>query len=339
MRPGKTPSDIPLAKALLVLCLVFAAGTVGYSVIEGWDFLDSLYMTIITITNVGFGEVRPLHPMGRLFTIFLLLFSIGTVTYFAAAFARGVVEGELLRALGRRRLEKKIQALFGHYIICGFGRIGGYICRELSLKNVPIVVIESDPETALRIDQEGYLYIRGNATDDEVLRAAGVEKARGLVTAVASDADNLYITLSAREMNPDLFILARSSDLTVEKKLRTAGANLVVAPYILGARRMVNAILRPAVMDFIEIALHQKTNLEMLRLDEIPVKSVDRLDSQVLKDSGIRSKLGLMVVAVQKPGSHMMFNPSPETVIDSGDILICLGQKANLEGLELLVGG
>ncbi len=328
-----------MAKALVILLMVFAAGTIGYSILEGWDLLESLYMTIITITTVGFGEVRPLHPPGRIFTIFLLLFSIGTVTYIAAVFARGLVEGELQRALGRRRLEKKIKALVGHYIICGFGRIGSYICRELSLKHVHMVVIESDPETILRIDKDGYLYVRGNATDDEVLRAAGVERARGLVTAVGSDADSLYITISAREMNPDLFIVARSSDLGVEKKLRSAGANLVVSPYILGARRMVNAILRPAVMDFIEIALHQKTNLDMLRLDEILVKSLDRLDSKVLKDSGIRNKLGLMVVAIQKPGSPMTFNPSPETVIDTGDILICLGPQANLERLEHLVGG
>jgi len=329
----------PIAKALVVLALFLVGGTVGYELLQGWNLLDSLYMTMITITTVGYGEVYPLNLPARIFTILLLLLSIGAVAYLATTFPRVMVEGELLRALGRRRLEKKINNLIGHYIICGYGRIGSHICRELSLNKVPIVVVEQDTEKILCIDKEEYLYVRGNATDDDVMKAACVERARGLVAVVASDADNLYIILSARQMNPNLFIVARSSDLAVEKKLKSAGANIVISPYTLGARRMVNAILRPKVMDFLEIALSHKakTDLGTLQLDEILVKRVDRLDSQNLKDSGIRSKLGLMVVAIQKPGSPMIFNPSPNTIVDPGDTLICLGEKANLQQLDELV--
>jgi len=320
--------------SFLVIALV--GGTLGYSLIEGWDPLSSLYMTVITITTVGYGEVRPLSQGGIAFTMLLILSSVGMVAFIVVGLARVMVEGEVRKIFGRRKLEKKISNLKDHYIICGYGRIGSYICQELAARPVPFVVVEKDPGVTQRIEDPSCLYVNGDATNDDILRKAGIDSARCLVATVASDADNLYITLTARELNPDLYILSRATDENAQKKLLTAGANKVVSPYLIGAHRMAMALLRPAVVDFMEIAMHERS-LE-LQLEEIRVHTIDQLASTTLRDSGIRSDLDLIVVAVKKTSGQMIYNPSSETRIEPGDILITIGEKKNLEKLEKLVG-
>lgn len=316
------------------LALVLVGGTLGYTLIEGWEPLDALYMTIITITTVGYGEVKPLSPGGIVFTMILIITSVGMVAFIIVGLARIMVEGEVRRIFGRRKLEKRIRGLKDHYIICGYGRIGSYICRELAERPLPFVVVENNPEITQTIPEANY--VNGDATDDETLKKAGIESAKCLVAAVASDADNLYITLTARQLNPSLYILSRATDENAEKKLLTAGANKVVLPYLIGAHRMAMALVRPTVVDFMEIAMHRRS-LE-LQLEEIKVRQVDRMSSSTLRDSGIRSDLQLIVVGIKKESGKMIYNPSPETQIEAGDILITLGERNNLDKLERLVG-
>ena len=203
----------------IFLLLVLTVGTLGYMIIEGWKPLSALYMTVITITTVGYGEVAPLSLGGITFTIILILTSVGMVTFIVVGLARVMVEGEVRKILGRRKLEKRIAHLSGHYIVCGYGRIGSYICKELAEKPLPFVVVEKHPDITQRLEEAGYFYVNGDATNDETLRKAGIESAKCLVAVVASDADNLYITLTARELNTDLYILSRATDENAQKKL------------------------------------------------------------------------------------------------------------------------
>jgi voltage-gated potassium channel len=315
---------------------IVITGTLGYTLIEGWPLLDSLYMTVITITTVGYGETRELSGTGRVFTIGFIISSVGIVAYFATRLASGVVEGEIRALRGMRKLEKAIHRLRDHYIVCGYGRIGGYICSQFKGEGLPFVIIEHDEETILRLEEEGFYYIRGDATDEKTLLEAGVERAKGLITAVASDADNLYITLTARGLNPSLYILSRASEEKAERKLISAGADKVVSPYLIGAHRMAMAVIRPAVVDFMELAMKRESL--HLQLKEIKVNDTSRLPGTILSESGIRSKLDLIVVAIKKEDGGMIFNPAFNTSIEKGDTLITLGQSTNLNKLAELVG-
>lgn len=319
----------------IFLLLVLTVGTLGYMIIEGWEPLSALYMTVITITTVGYGEVAPLSLRGITFTIILILASVGMVAFIVVGLTRVMVEGEVRKILGRRKLEKRIGHLSSHYIVCGYGRIGSYICKELAEKPLPFVVVEKHPNITQRLEEAGYFYVNGDATNDETLRKAGIESAKCLVAAVASDADNLYITLTARELNTGLYILSRATDENAQKRLLTAGATKVVSPYLIGAHRMAMALVRPTVVDFMEIAMHRKS-LE-LQLEEIRVNQVDQLPSATLRDSGIRSDLDLIIVGVKKESGEMIYNPSSETQLEAGDTLIILGERRNLDKLEKLV--
>lgn len=323
--------------SLLALVSVIAVGTAGYTVIEGWSPFDALYMTVITLATVGFREVHELSRHGMAFTIVLIIFGAGIIAYAIGSVAQFMVEGHLQRVLGRRKVEKQIERLSGHYIICGFGRIGAIICRELRTKPLPFVVVEKDPHLCEKIAHERYLYVAGNATDDDILIAAGIRRARGLITVVTSDTDNVYITLTARGLNPELFILARAGEEGSEKKLARAGASKVISPYTIGASRMAQAILRPSVMDFIEIATAGQ-NIE-LQLEEIRVQHGSQLVDTTLVDSGIRKDLGLIIVGILKDDGRMIFNPAPETTIREGDVLIALGQQSAIVNLEQIAGG
>jgi voltage-gated potassium channel len=321
--------------AVLLLLIIVTAGTFGYTLIEAWPLLDSLYMTVITITTVGFREVRELSPTGRVFTIGLIICSVGIVAYLVRQLAGVIVEGEIRRLMGRRKLEKAINRLRDHYIICGHGRIGGYICEEFRDEGLPFVVIERDEHVIQTMEEEGVIYVRGDATDEKALIDAGVERAKALIAAVASDADNLYITLTARGLNPNLYILSRATEERAERKLISAGANKVVAPYLIGAHRMAMAIIRPAVVELMEIAMKRESL--HLQLKEIKVNDTGNLPGTTLRESGIRSKLDLIVVAIKKEDGSMLFNPAFNTSIVKGDTLITLGQKANLDSLAELV--
>ena len=328
----------PLRKvvlSLLILSIVIGVGSLGYVLIEGWSPFDALYMTIITIATVGYREVYDLSHAGKVFTIFLIIFGTGTIAYALGSMFQFMVEGQLRTLLGRKKLQKQISNLKGHYIICGYGRIGRRISREFAAKPLPFIVVEQQPERCRRLEAEGYLYVEGDATSDALLEQAGIRRAKGLITVVTSDSANVFITLTARGINPELFILARASEEGADLKLIRAGANKVVSPYIIGATRMAQAVLRPSVVDFIDIATATES-LE-LQLEEIRVAPDSSLVGKSLINSSIRKELGIIIVGIKK-GAHMSFNPVPTTEIEPGDILITLGEPPSIKNLETLAG-
>jgi len=323
--------------SLVIVAVVVIVGTLGYSFIEGWSLFDSMYMTIITLTTIGYGEIHQLDRAGRIFTIVLIIFGVGTVAFAVRNAAKLMIEGELGAIFGRKKLEQKIKDLKDHYIVCGFGRMGRLISRELARKPVPFVVIEKDASLIQEEDWEKHLFITGDADKDETLVKAGIERAKGLITVVSTDADNLYIVLTARGLSPDLYIVARAGEDGSEKKLRRAGANKVISPYLIGADRMAQAVLRPNVVDFIEFAT-QSENLD-LKMEEVTINKGSALSGLALKQSGIRQDLGIIIVAIKRADGRMDFNPSPVSVIHEGDCLIALGQPDRLRMLEDITKG
>ena len=324
-----------LGLALLLLFILLAAGTIGYRIIEKWNWLDCLYMTIITTSTVGYKEIGPLSQTGKIFTMGLILYSVIMVAFIVGYFTKHLVESEIFLFFGRKKLEKHIQSLKDHTIICGFGRIGSFICRELHQAGKPFVIVENNPETLSEIETHSYLFVRGDATSDDTLIQAGIRRAKALVATVETDADNLFITLTARGLNPDLFILSRAGDESTEKKLLLAGATKVVSPYKMGALRMANIILRPAVVDFAE-TVFQKRGLN-LRIEEFLLTSHSPLTGKTLKDSKLRERFGVIVVAMKRPTEAMLFNPPPEETLHAGDTLVVLGEPKHLETLEKII--
>lgn len=319
--------------SLATLAVLIGGGTLGYSIIEDWGAFEALYMTVITLATVGYGEVHRLSHQGQIFTIVLIVFGVGTIAYTIGSMIQFMVEGQLYQLLGRKKVQKQISRLQGHYIICGYGRIGRRISHELSAKPIPFIVVENDPKRCQQLAEDGYLFIEGDAARDEILEQAGIRRAKGLITAVISDSANVFIILTAREINPNLFIMARASEERSEVKLIRAGANKVVSPYTIGASRMAQAILRPSVVDFIDIATGRQ-HLE-LQLEEIPVIPESRLVGKNLSESGIRNELGLIIVGI-KHDDQMIFNPDGQTIIEAGHILIALGEPPDIQKLELI---
>jgi voltage-gated potassium channel len=329
-----------LRRLLLPLAVLFGLvviGTTGYRIVEGWSVLDALYMTVITITTVGFLEVHPMGTAGRFFTMGLALGGVFTAFYAAAEFIRAVVTGEIRTVLGRQRMESRLEKLRDHLVVCGFGRMGRLAAEEFSAGGLDFVVVDRDPKVLEDFALPGGIPLVGEATADEVLRRAGVDRARALVTAAASDADNLFITLSARLLNERLFIVARAEGEGAEVKLRRAGASRVVSPYTIGGHRVAQAVLRPNAMDFIELAT--RTGHLELQIEETPVRPGSPLVGRTLKASPVRSELGIMVVAIKKPDGKMAFNPSPEALLEAGDLLIALGRREQLDRLAGIAAG
>jgi voltage-gated potassium channel len=301
-------------------------------VIESWGFFDALYMTIITISTVGYSEVHHVSKAGRLFTILLVFFGVGFTLYIAAAVVQFMVEGRIRIILGRRRLEKKINRMKDHYIVCGYGRIGRVLCRNLKRKPINLVVVEKSPELIPVMDADGVLYISGDASNEENLLKAGIKRAKGLIAVLASDADNVFLVLTARQLDPDLIIIARASQEESKSKLRAAGANTVESPYDMGAASMAHRIIRPTVTNFLDLAFaHKRKGIQM---EEIPVGASSDLVNVMLKDTGIRQKYNLIIIAIKKPDKSMLFNPSFEAVIEVGDTVIAVGEEINLQNLE-----
>ena len=315
----------------VVIVVLLVIGTSGYVVLENYSFLDALYMTSITLSTVGYGEVRPLSSTGRLFTVFLIFGGVGTVFYILGSLAQAMVEGKLRQIMGRRSLQREIRSLKDHYIICGHGRIGAMVSAMLKERGVKLVVVEQSQEVTKRLEDEGVPYVLGSATEDEHLLDAGVDRARGLVASVSSDADNLYIVMSAKGIRPDLFVIARADEPGAERKLRRAGADKVVSPYYMGARRIAQTVIRPSVADFIDLTFHGGDIA--LQMEELRVGPLSEMAGVALKDSGIRQKLDLIILAVKKIDGRMIFNPQAETVIDGGDTLIAMGTRASVEKL------
>ena len=322
----------PILMALTALLALTAVGTLGYIVIVGMSFLDALYMTVITLSTVGYGEVQPLATAGRIFTMLLIFSGLGIVFYGAGLIAREVIEGEFQRTFGRRKVQRQIEQLSDHFIVCGFGRMGRIVCKELVAKPVPFVVIERTAEALRDVEAEQFLLVEGDATEDHILLQAGIKRARGLVSALSTDSDNVYVALTARELNPDLLIVARAEDERSERKLLHAGATRVVSPYVIGGHRMANALLRPAVLDVIDLATHYRS-IE-LQIEEVQIPKGGVGGGSTLQDSGIRESLGIIVIAIKKPNGEMVFNPTHDARIVEGDRLVVMGQTTNLRELE-----
>ncbi len=319
---------------IMALCIIIF-GTAGYIVIEGWGFLDALYMTIITISTVGYSEVHHVSKAGRLFTILLVFSGVGFTLYIAAAVVQFMVEGRIRIILGRRRLEKKIDRMKNHYIVCGYGRIGRVLCKNLRRKPLNLVVVEKDPELTSVMDADGVLYISGDAADEENLIRAGINRAKGLIALLASDADNVFLVLTARQLAPDLSIIARASQEKAKSKLQAAGANTVESPYEMGAVSMAHRIIRPTVTSFLNLAFaHKRKDIQM---EEIPVSASSDLVNVLLKDTGIRQKYNLIIIAIKKQDKSMLFNPSFEATIEVGDTVIAVGEEVNLLKLESIL--
>ncbi len=304
--------------------------------IEKWGLFDALYMTVITITTVGYNEVHHLSDTGRTFSMVLILCGVGTMFYMFGVGAKVLLEGEIRDILGRKKLSKKIEGLKDHYIICGFGRMGSIICRELMQSKAPFVVVEGDAEIVSTIDAD-YLSMQGDATQDSVLKQAQIDKARGLISVLSSDANNLYVVLSARGLNPKLRIVARASEEGAEQKLMRAGADNVVSPYNIGGLRIAHSLLKPAVVDFIEFATKSE-NLE-LQMEEVRVKESSNIVDKTLDECGMRKELGVIIVAIKRESGEMEFNPTSSSLIKNGDTLIAMGEPKQLKSLEKLVGG
>ncbi len=319
--------NLRLSFTLLLITLVI--GVVGYHFLEGMTFFESLYMTVITISTVGFQEVHPLSVQGRILTMIIISIGITIAAYTIGTLVRVFIEGEIRKTLGRRKLEKKITKLRNHYIICGYGRIGSLVCRELREHGMDFVVIENRAGSLARMEQDRVLFLNQDATIESTLIEAGIMHARGIVTAVGSDADNVFITLTAKGLRPDIFILARASEEQNEVKLMRAGATRVVSPYLIGGKRMAHVLIRPTVIDFIDIAVMEK-NLG-LHMEECRIRPDSGLVGKNLIESNLRKDYGIIIVLIKKHDGEMIFNPQPTEVLRGEDILVVLGKIEDLK--------
>jgi len=321
---------------LIFVAGIILSGTLGYTLIEGWPWFDSLYMTVITLATIGYGEVKPLTPGGRWFTIGLIFVGVAVFGFLITRLTEAVIESGIRSALGRRKLFKDISQLKDHFILCGAGRVGLRIVDELKRKGVDFVVIERDDQVAERLLTSGHLVLIGDAIDEAVLEGAQVRRAKTLITAASSDAENVYITLTARGLNPDIYIVARANDLAAERQLKRAGVNKVVSPVLIGSHRMAQAALSPAVADFLEsTTMTEELNLSF---EQIQIAENSPLNGVQLKDSGIRSAHEVMVVAITPQDGKMIFNPNGDQVLHAGDLLIAIGRQSGLIKLAEIAG-
>jgi voltage-gated potassium channel len=321
-----------LRHAFTMLIGIIAFGTLGYYFFENMPLFDAFYMTIITISTVGFSEIRPLTHLGRMITVIIIVLGISAGTYTIGIIVRWFVEGELSKIFGRRKLQKQISELKNHFIICGFGRIGRIICSELHDDNIDFVIIEQNVSAIEEIEKGKYLFLEMDATSEEALMAAGIMNARGLVPAVNSDANNVFITLTAKGLRPDIFVLARASEEKNQEKLMKAGATRVVSPYLIGAKRMAQMLKRPTVVDFIDIAT-MGSHLGLI-MEEAKVRANSHLIDKTLIDSHLRQDFGVIIVAIKKMSGDMIFNPMPSEKLEAGDIIVVIGKREDLKRMS-----
>ncbi len=326
-----------LGLAIALLVLVVVVGTVGYMVVEGWSAWDALYMTVTTITTVGYREIHPLSRAGQLFTVVLIVIGVGTALYAVTLVASTVVEGGLHHRWERRRRARMIEHLHDHFILCGSGRIGSTVAAALRREGVPFVVVERDAERLQTVLARGDLAVQADASREDVLKRVGIDRARGLIAAVGTDAENVYTVLTARVLRPDLFIIGRADSEDAERKLLRAGANRVVSPYQIGARQLAQTALRPAVVDFVQLATSAE-NLE-LAMEQIQIASRSALAGRTILEANLRQRFGVIVVGIQRHAGRMEFNPPPDAAMHEGDQLIVLGRPEEFKGLESVARG
>ena len=320
-----------LRAGCLLLAFVLLIGTAGFMLVEGWTPIQAFYTAVLVVSTLGFSDLRPSDSRGQLLTIGLIGAGVGTLYYLVGVLAQTIIEDQL-DWRKRRAMEDRVAHLKDHFIVCGFGRVGQQTCRQLSQEECMFVVIDNEDGRITRIEGAGYLYVRGDASDDAVLQRAGIVRARALLTAVQSDAGNVYITLSARALNPGLFIVARAATSEAEHKLTIAGANRVISPYVLGGRSMAGHALRPAVMDFLDVLVHSD-DLEMW-LEEVNIGPNSALDGVQLGEAQLRDTIGITVLAVRRADGQMLVNPHGDVVLKAGDTLIALGARSDLDRAE-----
>ncbi len=317
-----------LRVSITLLIVVLSFGTGCYYYVENMSLFEAFYMTMITISTVGFSEIKPLSPQGRIITMIIISFGITLGAYTIGMIIRVFIEGELKKSFGRRNMESKISKLKNHYIVCGFGRIGELICRELHASNVRFVVIENDPQVVEKLEDEKHLFLSMDSTSEEALIKAGIMDAKGIVTAVTNDADNVFIILTAKGLRPDIFVLSRSSDVKNESKLIRAGASRVVSPYLIGGRRMAQMLIKPTVTDFIDIAM-MNNNLDLV-MEEAKISTKSEFVGKNLIESNLRQDYGVIIVAIKKKIGGMVFNPLPTEKFEAEDIIVVLGKREDM---------
>jgi voltage-gated potassium channel len=319
-----------LAVALFTAVCMY--GTLGYALVEGWSLWDSFFMTITTVTTVGYQEIHPLSRAGEVFTSTVILAGVGTAFYTFTLLATVVVDGGIYARIERRRRKRMLDDLKDHFIVCGYGRIGAIIVEELRRQGVPYVVVERDPDMVQAVLEIGGLVVEADASSEDVLRRVGIDSARGLIAAVGTDAENVYAVLTARVLRPDLYIVGRAETEDAERKLLRAGANRVVSPYRIGARELAQTALRPAVVDFFELAT-RSGSLE-LAIEQVTIADSSALAGQSIIEANIRQRYGLIVVGIQRKAGKMEFNPPGDAVMKAGDQLVVLGRTDGLRDLE-----
>ena len=322
---------------IVVLLAVFlvALGTAGYMVIEGWTIMDSVYMTVITLSTIGYGEVNPVSQPGRIFTLILIVMGVGFFLYVIGNVVQFLVEGRIRLILGRHKLDKQISHLNNHYIVCGYGRMGRAFCRYLIQKGLKFVVIEKNDDRIPVMNADHVLYIVGEATIEENLLTAGINRASNLIATLGTDADNVFLVLLAKGLNPEVYVVARASQNASKKPLDTAGADVVVSPFDIGARRMAHAILRPNVIRFLEFAFADEST--DIHIEELPVAASSKLVNVTLQESGIRQSHNLIILSIINKDGEMLFNPSASTTIGAGEKLIAVGNINSLKELEQIL--
>jgi voltage-gated potassium channel len=318
--------------SVVLLAAVLVVGTAGYVVIEGWNTFDALYMTITTVTTVGYGEIHPLSRAGRVFNIGVIIFGAATVLYTFSFLMARLVEGDLPERWIRRRRKRMLDELDQHFIVCGYGRMGEIIAREFSRQSVPFVIVERDPHRMQQAIEDGYLAVEADASSEQVLTRIGIMRARGFIAAVSTDAENVYAVLTARLLRPDLFIIGRAETDDAKGKLVRAGADRVLSPYQIGGLQLAQTALRPAVVDFVQLAT-SSDNLD-LNMEQVRIGEGASLAGRSLVDAMLRQRFGVVVVGIQRAAGGMEFNPSPESVMRAGDFLVVLGRASTLRELE-----
>jgi voltage-gated potassium channel len=326
-----------LLPVIILLLVVFTIGTIGYSLLEGWPLLDSLYMTAITLTTVGFGEVRPLTNYGRIFTIILLILGVGTIAYGLGTIGEYLLASDIGPILRRRQNRRMINKMQDHIIVCGYGRVGRSAVANLIDSEQDVVVIDIDRMVVGELREKGLSAIYGDATDDDVLREAGIERAKGVIVCGGSEADNLYIVLSARTLNPDLTIVTRSIDPANEDKMLRAGADRVISPYQIGGQTMADVMTRPGVTDFFRLVTLD-SGLE-LWLEELEIKEGSELAGQTVIEADLRRRTGAVLVGLLRKSSGEILTPNETTRLEAADLLISLGTRDQLRRLEKLISG
>jgi len=326
------PPRKKLQLALSAIVVIVASGTFGFKLILGISWFHALYFTLNTLATIGYGEPQNMSDSARVFTVLLIITGVGTLGYALSVAVQAVVESELLSTFGKRKMYKDINKLSGHYIVCGAGRVGAGVIRDIARSGQDFVIIEGDEAIADRLLAQGHLVLMGDATNDDVLKAAGIQRARGIVCAVSSDPDNLYITLTARDLNKETRIVARANDESAVGRLLRAGADKVVSPALTGSSQMSQMLLRPAVADFMELAT--MTERLELEIEQVEIGTGSPFIGIALKDTGIRSETDVIVISIKRATGEMIFNPAADTIIEERDALVTIGSHASLLALE-----